>query len=75
VTGSCPSLSTVTTSPISISSAEISLTTATDPVGMVGDIEPVLNMISVMFKETARMTSTTATTPPAARRFPMPAPR
>lgn len=56
-------------SPTAISSAEIVCTTAREPAGIVGDIEPVLNMISEMFDTTAVITRITQSTPPAASRF------
>jgi hypothetical protein len=68
VTGRAPGRSTVTTSPTAISAAGISRTTASEPAGMVGLIDPVLNMMSVMLKNAASSTRTMQTTPPMAAR-------
>ena len=46
VIGSSPARSTVVTSPTARSDAGTLCTSATEPAGMVGDIDPVLNMIS-----------------------------
>ncbi len=69
VTGNCPGRSTVTTSPIRTSDAGTSRTTASDPAGIAGDIEPVLNMMSVMWKRTAASVRRMQIAPPIAARL------
>ncbi|MDV8036840.1 hypothetical protein R4P53_25830, partial [Rhodococcus sp. IEGM 1414] len=44
-------------------------TTANDPVGIAGDMDPVLNMMRVMLKAKAQMTRAMQTTPPTAKMF------
>jgi hypothetical protein len=46
VMGSSPARSTVVTSPTDSVDAATLCTSATEPAGIVGDMEPVLNMIS-----------------------------